>query len=44
VEQMTPMEALERYLQSRQVPKQRMDRLMQYAQLVVSSEVLADSE
>ena len=44
IEQMTPAEALERYLQTRRVSKERMDKLLHYAQLVISSEVRADSD
>lgn len=38
IEQMTPLEVLERYLQVRQVPKERIDKLLEYAQRVMSTE------
>jgi exonuclease SbcD len=38
IEQMTPLEVLERYLQVRQVPKERIEKLLEYAQRVMSTE------
>lgn len=38
IEQMTPLEVLERYLQVRQVPKGRIEKLLEYAQRVMSTE------
>ncbi|MBC7261126.1 MAG: exonuclease subunit SbcD, partial [Chloroflexi bacterium] len=36
VEQMTPLEVLQLYLQARQVEKQRMEKLLEYAQRIMS--------
>ena len=38
IEQMTPLEVLERYLQVRQVPTERIEKLLEYAQRVMSTE------
>jgi len=38
IEQMTPLEVLERYLQVRQGPKERIEKLLEYAQRVMSTE------
>jgi len=38
VEQMTPLEVLERYLQVRQVAEERMEKLLEYARRVMNSE------
>jgi len=37
IEQMTPLEVLERYLQVRQVPKERIEKLLEYAQRIMST-------
>jgi exonuclease SbcD len=39
VEQMTPMQVLERYLQLRQLSKERVEKLMDYAQRIVDAEL-----
>ena len=39
IEQMTPLEVLERYLEVRQVPKERIKKLLEHAQGVMNSEV-----
>ncbi len=39
VEQMTPLEVLERYFQVRQLDKERTDKLLEYARQVMSSDV-----
>jgi exonuclease SbcD len=38
VEQMTPIQVLERYLQLRQLSKERIEKLMEYAQRVIGAE------
>lgn len=38
VEQMTPMQVLQRYLQLRQLSKERIEKLMEYAQRVIGAE------
>ncbi len=44
IEQMTPLQALERYLQTRPISQERMRKLLQYAQHVISSEVRGDQD
>lgn len=43
VEQMTPLEALEKYLQLRQLPKERIAELLEYAQYVTKAEMQSDT-
>lgn len=43
VEQMTPLQALEMYLQLRQVPRERMQELLEYARRVANPETHVDT-